>query len=354
MKKMNGINIDKWRVLNKTLFDAYILTYKRLEESPNLSAPETLVNAFAELGIRETLTEEGYGTAYTIAREIGIYYEEDGKYVLSNMSKSYLKGNLSYQDYIKYYCLNIEFLINNEVVHPFSEILEALSDNSLDKNEIAQRCTKLVPVDSRESVKDCLRLFLNRCVEGEILSFERESGRYKLNYPYNLLKGSLNKSSYSTNEFDSLFISGDQKTAQKNVVKLLLEREIRQLFEKTFILITDSPKNIEPRKQKVSTSNFSLDLFISNIEESGLHYLPQLLYRFSSSLLTKPFVILTGLSGSGKTKLAQAFVQWICRNKSQYRIIPVGADWTNREPLLGYPNALKPEEYVNPTAEYWI
>jgi 5-methylcytosine-specific restriction endonuclease McrBC GTP-binding regulatory subunit McrB len=26
----------------------------------------------------------------------------------------------------------------------------------------------------------------------------------------------------------------------------------------------------------------------------------------------------------------------------------VGADWTNREPLLGYPNALKPEEYVKP------
>jgi 5-methylcytosine-specific restriction endonuclease McrBC GTP-binding regulatory subunit McrB len=33
---------------------------------------------------------------------------------------------------------------------------------------------------------------------------------------------------------------------------------------------------------------------------------------------------------------------------SQYRIIPVGADWTNREPLLGYPNALNPEEYVKP------
>jgi 5-methylcytosine-specific restriction endonuclease McrBC GTP-binding regulatory subunit McrB len=38
----------------------------------------------------------------------------------------------------------------------------------------------------------------------------------------------------------------------------------------------------------------------------------------------------------------------ICQEESQYRIIPVGADWTNREPLLGYPNALKPEEYVKP------
>src|SRR5690606_12776113 len=49
-----------------------------------------------------------------------------------------------------------------------------------------------------------------------------------------------------------------------------------------------------------------------------------------------------------KTKLAQAFVEWICQDDEQYKIVPVGADWTNREPLLGYPNALKPDEYVKP------
>jgi 5-methylcytosine-specific restriction protein B len=67
--------------------------------------------------------------------------------------------------------------------------------------------------------------------------------------------------------------------------------------------------------------------------------------RFIASLLTKPFVILTGLSGSGKTKLAQAFASWICEDKNQYCIVPVGADWTNREPLLGFPNALVEKDY---------
>lgn len=93
---------------------------------------------------------------------------------------------------------------------------------------------------------------------------------------------------------------------------------------------------------------FVLEPFISDLQNSGLIYKKNLLSRFSASLLTKPFVLLTGLSGSGKTKLAQAFVQWICQDESQYCIIPVGADWTNREPLLGYPNALNPEEYVKP------
>ena len=94
--------------------------------------------------------------------------------------------------------------------------------------------------------------------------------------------------------------------------------------------------------------DFDIKIFQGNCNDSGLVYTDKLITRFVSSLLTKPFVILTGLSGSGKTKLAQAFVQWICQEESQYRIIPVGADWTNREPLLGYPNALKPEEYVKP------
>jgi 5-methylcytosine-specific restriction protein B len=99
---------------------------------------------------------------------------------------------------------------------------------------------------------------------------------------------------------------------------------------------------------KLTQFDFMLQTVLKGISDSGLVYSDELITRFTASLLTKPFVILTGLSGSGKTKLAQAFVQWICQDDSQYCIIPVGADWTNREPLLGYPNALKPEEYVKP------
>ncbi|WIH97378.1 McrB family protein [Empedobacter falsenii] len=65
-------------------------------------------------------------------------------------------------------------------------------------------------------------------------------------------------------------------------------------------------------------------------------------------MLTKPFVILTGLAGSGKTKLAQSFIQWICESKEQYKLVAVGADWINREPLLGYPNGLNSKDYVTP------
>lgn len=102
-------------------------------------------------------------------------------------------------------------------------------------------------------------------------------------------------------------------------------------------------KTIKIRQEELDTNAFQKIL-----KEINLIFEKNLIIRFISSLMAKPFLILTGLSGSGKTKLAQSFVKWISSNSSQYRIIPVGADWTNREPLLGYPNALQPNEYIIP------
>ncbi len=93
---------------------------------------------------------------------------------------------------------------------------------------------------------------------------------------------------------------------------------------------------------------FSINAFSAAIQDSSLKFSNQLIYRFASSLLTKPFVILTGLSGSGKTKLAEALSIWMSEDEKQYCIVAVGADWTNREPLLGFPNALDQGKYVPP------
>jgi len=107
-------------------------------------------------------------------------------------------------------------------------------------------------------------------------------------------------------------------------------------------------------KPIINKVNFDIVFFQKSTKEAGLIFSPQLIQRYIASLCTKPFVICSGLSGSGKTKLAQAFAQWICykeedgEKNEQYCIVPVGADWTNREPLLGYPNALNKEEYVSP------
>ena len=68
--------------------------------------------------------------------------------------------------------------------------------------------------------------------------------------------------------------------------------------------------------------------------------------RFTASLLSKRFLILTGLAGSGKTKLAQAFARWITPLDSEcVTVVPVGADWTGNENILGYPDGLRPPKF---------
>lgn len=103
-----------------------------------------------------------------------------------------------------------------------------------------------------------------------------------------------------------------------------------------------------PQPKPTRTEKFNYKQFVTSATQAGLVTSDAQCLRFIASLLAKPFVIFTGLSGSGKTKLAQAFAQWMCESKDQYCIIPVGADWTNREPLLGFVNALENEKYLIP------
>lgn len=77
--------------------------------------------------------------------------------------------------------------------------------------------------------------------------------------------------------------------------------------------------------------------------------------RYITSLLTKPFVILTGNSGTGKTRIAKQLSQYLERTidgKRNWLIVPVGADWTDNTKMLGFYNPLE-ERYVStPTLDF--
>lgn len=102
-------------------------------------------------------------------------------------------------------------------------------------------------------------------------------------------------------------------------------------------------------QEAIKQNPFKMKILIDSIKQTGLLYDDKLIQRYVCSLMTKPFVILSGLAGSGKTQLALAFARAMSENVDQQLcVVPVGADWTNREPLLGYPNALKQGEYIQP------
>ena len=99
----------------------------------------------------------------------------------------------------------------------------------------------------------------------------------------------------------------------------------------------------------MNDTHFPINSIIDCIHRSGLLYRDDLVKRFAYSLMSKHFLILSGLAGSGKTQLAIAFASAMVENKdAQMCVVSVGADWTNREPLLGFPNALQKGEYIKP------
>lgn len=127
------------------------------------------------------------------------------------------------------------------------------------------------------------------------------------------------------------------------------------IYKKYKNLMNSNKTTTTPIKATVNTTTiinqkpFMTSTLVSSLHSTGLIYSETLIKRLAYSLMAKPFVILSGLAGSGKTQLALAFAKCLSENiEEQVCTVSIGADWTNREPLLGYPNALKNNEYVLP------
>lgn len=93
-----------------------------------------------------------------------------------------------------------------------------------------------------------------------------------------------------------------------------------------------------------------LDLVEAHVAAQGFTYPALAVRNYYVALKTKPFVILAGLSGTGKTRLTELFAEAICDNAApgngQYLLLPVRPDWTDPSALLGYHNLLA-GEYVS-------
>ncbi|MGP8024395.1 MAG: MrcB family domain-containing protein [Methanobacterium sp.] len=120
------------------------------------------------------------------------------------------------------------------------------------------------------------------------------------------------------------------------------------------------PSDMLPSEEEVESDlNKMLDLYNSlneiimnksfneYLKEKNYLYTSETVENFLLSLKVKPFVILTGNSGTGKTKIAQLYAEYLqTKNKGSYQIIPVGANWTENRHLLGFYNVIT-QDYQN-------
>jgi len=104
-------------------------------------------------------------------------------------------------------------------------------------------------------------------------------------------------------------------------------------------------------------------IFYLNSKDTHIHdffegkeffFSKEILTRYFLSLKSKPFVILTGISGTGKTKIAQIFADYMCQDEDEEMkerrkaFIPVRPDWMDNKGLLGFYNILDQKYHSTP------
>jgi hypothetical protein len=97
---------------------------------------------------------------------------------------------------------------------------------------------------------------------------------------------------------------------------------------------------IEPPAPKVQTESYSEPAFediLQSIRTQGMRIDERTLRRYHASLKVRGFVILSGMSGTGKSWLATAYARAIA---AECLVVAVAPNWTSNEDLLGFQSPL--------------
>lgn len=95
-----------------------------------------------------------------------------------------------------------------------------------------------------------------------------------------------------------------------------------------------------------NSDKYRNDIILNNRRIEGTLLTSELI-KYKRSLLSKPFTILAGNSGTGKTKIAKDLATWLGKKDENTNtianklIVPVGSDWTDNTKILGFYNPLK-------------
>lgn len=97
--------------------------------------------------------------------------------------------------------------------------------------------------------------------------------------------------------------------------------------------------------------------FSNFTKEQGFYYSDEQLYNFYISLKTKPFVIITGISGSGKSKIADLFAEYLQKSydaDDNYALVSVKPNWLDNRGIFGFHNILNETYEITSTIKLFI
>lgn len=112
------------------------------------------------------------------------------------------------------------------------------------------------------------------------------------------------------------------------------------------LLLSLKDENRQPHPEKIAEEKLVDDINTTDlikhihrfIGAKGFSYKEENIKNLYLSLRSKPFVIISGISGTGKTKIVELFAESLgaTEENGQFKLIPVRPDWSDSSELLGY------------------
>lgn len=229
-------------------------------------------------------------------------------------------NNLS-SELVKGHQMNINIIINNIV---FKSIIRWVNYKKSDR--------KVIQIIFRKKILDYLSKELNISYE-YIMSKKDPSSKAQVKVP----------DEYK--EYMDFYIGPEKGTF---IVKLIKKNQAsteipdiednEEVEEEDIIDVEDEQSEAEI----ITDFNVSstVDYIYDFISSQGYTYDKSLIKNLYTSLKTKPFVILQGISGTGKSKIAELFAKALgaTTENKRFKLIPVKPDWSDSTDLLGFRN----------------
>lgn len=122
-----------------------------------------------------------------------------------------------------------------------------------------------------------------------------------------------------------------------NLRNALADRGAKDMIDVQSVIWVAGQKELPPPPPPPQPSFESL---LAALRSKGLYFPAEVVSNYLLALQTKRFVIITGISGTGKTQLALGVAKFFNPTADDHVVEAVRPDWTDHRGLLGYFNPL--------------